>query len=88
MDGGEDSGSEDSGSDAASANGSFGAPCTNVGGSDPACTGVYDLCENVMGMTICTKACTYSGGGGPVSDPADCPSPPTLGECTPKGFCK
>jgi len=68
--------------------GSYGTPCTNAGGPDPACNnGEFPLCEVDGAQDICTKACTYAGPSGPVSDPADCP-PPTSGLCTPKGFCK
>jgi hypothetical protein len=59
------------------------------GGVDPACVGTYDLCANVMSANICTKSCTYVGSpAGPQSDPTDCPSPPTNGKCTPRGFCQ
>ena len=39
----------------------------------------YNECELVMMMMICTKACQSA---------QDCPNPPTMGVCTPKGFCK
>ncbi|HEY8074370.1 MAG TPA: hypothetical protein VIF62_09675 [Labilithrix sp.] len=65
--------------------GGFGTPCTTVG-SDPACTGTYNLCEADGPSTICTKACSSGGMGGLPS--ADCPMPPTTGLCTPKSFCK
>jgi hypothetical protein len=58
------------------------------GGVDPACTGEYNVCANIAGTVQCTKGCTYTGTSGPQADPADCPNPPTNGNCTPRGFCQ
>ncbi len=85
----------DSGADKDSGGGSgeagaegYGTPCTTIGvGTDPACTGTYNVCAADGPNTICTKACTMGGPGG-VSDPTECPMPPTTGLCTPKNFCK
>jgi hypothetical protein len=79
----------DAGSGGADGGAAFGTPCTTPGGGDPACTGEYDLCELLQGKPGCTKACAYpDGGSGPQPDPTDCPTPPTNGMCTPKGFCQ
>jgi hypothetical protein len=59
-----------------------------AGGADPACTGDYNVCANIMGAVQCTKSCTYTGTSGPQANPKDCPNPPTNGNCTPRGFCQ
>lgn len=75
--------------DAGDASSGFGAACAGPAGQDGGCAdSVYNACEMVGPSLVCTKACTYPGGGGPQPDPTDCPSPPTSGDCTPKGFCK
>lgn len=67
----------------------YGAACAGPAGSTGGCTdAVYNTCEMDGPSLICTKTCTYPGGGGPQADPTDCPNPPTTGDCTPKGFCK
>jgi hypothetical protein len=67
----------------------YGAACTGDAGTTGSCTdAVYNMCELDGPTQICTKTCTYPGGGGPQADPTDCPNPPTTGNCTPKGFCK
>jgi hypothetical protein len=77
------------GSGSGGTGGGSGGSTIDGGGTDPACVGVYDLCANVEGANICTRACNYpDGGSGPQSDPTDCPKPPTNGECTPRGFCQ
>jgi len=68
--------------------GSSGGSTVDGGGVDPNCVGTYDLCANIGGKDECTKSCTYPGGTGPKADPTDCPSPPTSGTCTPRGFCQ
>ena len=66
----------------------FGAACTGPADTTGGCTdSVYNTCEMVGPSLVCTKTCTYPGGGGPQPS-ADCPNPPTSGDCTPKGFCK
>jgi hypothetical protein len=67
----------------------YGAACAGPAGSTGGCTdAVYNTCELDGPSLICTKTCTYPGGGGPQADPTDCSNPPTTGDCTPKGFCK
>ena len=56
--------------------------------SIPSAWGSTILCANVGRQNKCTKSCTYPGGGGAKPDPTDCPSPPTNGDCTPRGFCQ
>lgn len=67
----------------------YGVPCAGPAGQAGGCTdSVYNTCEMDGPGLICTKTCTYPGGGGPQPDPSECPNPPTSGDCTPKGFCK
>ncbi|MGH7282440.1 MAG: hypothetical protein ACRELY_13010 [Polyangiaceae bacterium] len=75
--------------DSGGATSGFGAACAGPAGETGGCTdSVYNTCELVGPSLVCTKSCTYPGGGGPQADPSECPNPPTSGDCTPKGFCK
>jgi hypothetical protein len=49
-------------------------------GSTTDCTDpVYNSCQMINHVYICTKACTGS---------SDCPDPPTSGMCNGMGYCK
>jgi hypothetical protein len=77
----------DAAPDTGDAAGDYGVHCTHPGGSDPACVGTYDLCENYLNDTYCTKACSHPDGfSGLTNDPSECP-PPTHEACTASGFC-
>jgi hypothetical protein len=50
-------------------------------GSTTDCTDpVYDSCQMINHVYICTKACPNGNG--------DCPDPPTSGMCNGMGYCK
>jgi len=76
------------GSGSGGTGGGSGGTTNDGGGSDPNCVGTYNLCASIGSAIECTKACTYTGTSGPQPDPTDCPNPPTLGTCTPRGFCQ